>query len=173
MRKRFPKEQSKINISFAVVQASQMLWNIFYEPFWVIKLWNSVKWTKHISNIFGIASFQSISKCQLQEKNFSYFLLRFFHPSKSLSDLQPFAVNLDCFIFFLLNAFVTRYSWLFVIFMKLGFYIKVLQSKQISQSCATFCSQSDCFIFSLFNTFHTRYFDCNFLWNWAFNLLPC
>ena len=49
------------------------------------------------------------------EKNLPYFLFGFFHPNKSVSDLQPLVVNLIISYSFL-NTFCMRYSWLIVIF---------------------------------------------------------
>ena len=51
------------------------------------------------------------------EKNFPYFLLRFFHPKEQISQwFATFCIQSDCFIFFLFNTFCMRYSWVIVIF---------------------------------------------------------
>ena len=61
------------------------------------------------------------------EKYFPYFLLRFFHPNKSLSDFQPFAAYLIVSSYFLSMGSLRGILHYLYFFMKLD--LKLLKNK--------------------------------------------
>lgn len=58
---------------------------------------------------------RKLSEKTAAEKTLPYFLFRFFHPNKLVSDLQPLAANFIVSSFFLFSTFCMRCSWLIVI----------------------------------------------------------